>query len=78
MNEETEVRLKKIGESTQVVDVRIAAKLGTPFGACVRDAIALAATEWRNVTFDFAGVRYKVLVNDLFDAVQKSSKESVQ
>ncbi len=57
-------------DSMETVALHVTAKAGTSIGEAMRDAIRLASTEWRNVTLVFNGLEYRVLVNDLLQAVR--------
>lgn len=54
------------------------ATAGAHINACMREAIVLCATEWRNVRFTHNGKTYCVRCNDLLSAIEQTNAGSAQ
>lgn len=52
----------------------VQAELGANFYDCVRDAVRLAANEWRNVTLHQNGKRYRINCNDLLTLAREEKE----
>jgi hypothetical protein len=63
-------------EYIQVTNIQVHAKPGSSVGYCLRDCIALAATEWQNVVLKHNDEEYLIHVNDLLASVQQPKKET--
>ena len=57
-------------KNVDIVFVELHAKSGAVIGDCLRDAIQLAISEWRNVELVHNDTRYRVNVNDLLASVK--------
>ena len=62
-------------KSFTVTSVQVEPVMGSDIGSVTRDAIILAATEWRSVHFTFNGKKYIVEPNELLASVF-SNKEN--
>ena len=58
-------------DNIEIVEIRVSGRPGTSIEKCVREAIKLAATEWRNVRLRFNDKQYIILVNDLLSTVME-------
>ena len=58
----------------QIVEIVVHAEPGASLGACMQEAIKLAASEWRNVSLSHNGSEYGIEVNELYAAVKKREK----
>lgn len=55
-------------ENIEIIELKISALPGAHIGDCMKDAIELAAKEWRNVRLRHNGKDYTIKVNDLLGA----------
>ena len=58
-------------KNIDILKIKTSSKMGTEIGACLRDAICLAAKEWRNVEMKHNGKVYVINVNDLLGSVEE-------
>lgn len=56
-------------KSIEVTEVVVHATPGSSVGECIKEALQIAVTEWRNVRLIHNQKAYKVQVNDLVGAV---------
>lgn len=58
-------------EHIHVIEVHVHPDPGAEIGDCFREAIEMAAREWRNVVLCYDGVAYRVRPNDLLSVIMK-------
>jgi hypothetical protein len=52
-------------KNIEIVEIKVQATIGADIGNCMRDAIKLAADEWRNVRLCHNGREYTIQPNEL-------------
>ena len=65
-------------KNTTVIELHISSNLGASIGECMKEAVLLAAQEWRNVTLTHNGKKYRVLCNDLLGCVLEVKPDPVE
>ena len=63
-------------EFIEIEFIQVSADKGVSSGNAFRDAIILAATEWKNINLIFNGKTYRIGPNDLYASVKEIGKES--
>ena len=53
----------------EITELKVSALPGSSINDCMREAIELAAKEWRNVTLRHNGKEYRVKPNDLLASI---------
>jgi hypothetical protein len=62
-------------EFIEIEFIQVSADKGVSSGNAFRDAIILAATEWKNVNLKFNDKTYRIGPNDLYASVKEVGKE---
>ena len=57
--------------TVEVIKVIVTANPGASIGQCIKDAIQIAVTEWRNVQLVHNGKEYIIYVNDILETVKE-------
>ena len=55
----------------QIIEIKVSAVCGANVGDCMRDAIKLAADEWRNVRLIHNGREYLIQPNTLLESCRE-------
>lgn len=55
-----------MGKFIEVERIVVEVKIGAELSNVIKECIVLAATEWRDVSFEHNGTEYCILVKDLF------------
>mgnify|MGYP001565484214 CR=1 FL=1 len=61
-----------INNYLEVICLEARATSGAPIGRCIREALQIAVSEWRNVEFVHNLTRFRIDVNDLFACAREA------